>query len=430
MDVIVCGAGPAGSVAALNLAPCWRVLLLDTQKAAVPRPGETLPGAARNLLRDMGLLEAFLCAGHPPCHAFRSTWGAARPLEREAMAAPDGAGWLVDRVRFDEMLRRAATGRGAKVATGYRVRALRRHGVNWEATVDHEGRSFQVKSRLVVDATGRSSRLLSGPAKRRVGKNRMCCSWASSADVRARPGVAQVEAEADGWWYASPLVGGGAFLAFHTDADLPAARGVRGAARLLERAADLPMLGELARHPGWTAESEWGFVACDTSWLEPPAGDGWLAVGDAALAFDPISAQGLFNALHSGLSGAFAIDRFLNGDPLALEQYVAEWRDVLRANIRHQRDWYAAERRWCSNAFWRRRLASQDVNLPELNIGMRGHAKHEPDTQTSSAQPRTRSNAPFAGMTMAAEAIKPSKVSGAAVTAPPFPAGDGFGNPS
>jgi flavin-dependent dehydrogenase len=41
--------------------------------------------------------------------------------------------------------------------------------------------------------------------------------------------------------------------------------------------------------------------------LEPLHGNGWLACGDAALSFDPLSSQGLLTALYSG---KFASDFF------------------------------------------------------------------------------------------------------------------------
>jgi hypothetical protein len=43
------------------------------------------------------------------------------------------------------------------------------------------------------------------------------------------------------------------------------------------------------------------------SWLENAWGENWLAVGDAALAFDPISSQGMFSALYTGLRAAQTI---------------------------------------------------------------------------------------------------------------------------
>src|SRR4051794_21794367 len=57
---------------------------------------------------------------------------------------------------------------------------------------------------------------------------------------------------------------------------------------------------------------------------------GWMAIGDAALAFDPSSSQGLFNALYFGLAAADGA-RFMHGDEIAINEYAAETRSVLAA---------------------------------------------------------------------------------------------------
>lgn len=45
-------------------------------------------------------------------------------------------------------------------------------------------------------------------------------------------------------------------------------------------------------------------VDASTCILSRAAGNGWIAVGDAAMSFDPIASQGLFNALSSALAAA------------------------------------------------------------------------------------------------------------------------------
>ena len=132
------------------------------------------------------------------------------------------------------------------------------------------------------------------------------------------PGVTQIEAEPDGW-YAAPLPRGGGILAFHTDADLPAARIGRSPSVLLERARTLPLLGPLLAGGGWD-DASGGFRAAHGAWLEAPAGDGWIAAGDAALAFDPLAAQGVFNAIYMGLAAAETADRVLGGDAEAARE--------------------------------------------------------------------------------------------------------------
>ena len=77
--VLILGAGPAGSVAALNLAPSRRVIAVERRMGASPRIGEALPPAARRLMTDMGLLDAFLRERHMPCYGNRSVWGVRTP---------------------------------------------------------------------------------------------------------------------------------------------------------------------------------------------------------------------------------------------------------------------------------------------------------------------------------------------------------------
>jgi len=92
--------------------------------------------------------------------------------------------------------------------------------------------------------------------------------------------------------------------------------------------------------------------------LERFAGDGWLAVGDAALAFDPLSSQSLFDALYTGLRGAEAIAADLAGEggaPEARTAYAERLESVRAAYRRHLHLYYRAETRWRDRPFWARR---------------------------------------------------------------------------
>ena len=59
-------------------------------------------------------------------------------------------------------------------------------------------------------------------------------------------------------------------------------------------------------------------VTAESALLSPIAGEGWLAVGDAAASFDPLSSHGIGAALWSGELAAVVLRRFLNGDAAAL----------------------------------------------------------------------------------------------------------------
>lgn len=356
-DVVILGAGPAGCALALNLAPFARVLMVDKGRVQARQVGESLPAAAGRLLRDMGLEEVFLAQGHAACLATRSTWGSNVAFEQDALRNLDGPGWHLDRACFDAWLASVAGQRGAATIAPARLLGVQRLGGaqgQWELSLERMGKPLRVTARLLADASGRDGALARHVGATRQPDGKLVCGWLEGR-ANGPPGISELHAEQEGWWYSSPLPGGRRLLAFHTDADLPAARAAHSGAALLARLAAAPQLQRAASLGNFSADGQHGFCAAHGSALAQPWGEGWLAVGDAALAFDPLSAQGLFNALYTGLAGAEAAHRFLSGESGALAGYGADLLQVRRAYDRHLDAWYRQERRWSDNPFWQRR---------------------------------------------------------------------------
>jgi hypothetical protein len=159
---------------------------------------------------------------------------------------------------------------------------------------------------------------------------------------------------ADGWWYSAPIPGGRRVLAFHSDADLPGIRACRAPAKLPDRLGDARGTARLSADCGFAPDGPHGIAAAHGCALDRPAGPGWLAVGDAALACDPLSSQGLLNALYTGLAAAEAADRTL-GATEASAGYIQTIRRIDDAYRRHLALWYALEQRWPEAPFWSRR---------------------------------------------------------------------------
>lgn len=349
-DVAVVGAGPAGTAAALALAGEARVVLVDRRAEPEDRIGETLPGAARRLLAALGLDPAALLAdGHEPVWARRSVWGAPEPAELDGLADPHGPGWRLDRRRFEGRLRAEAVARGVRLVAPAAARVSRGPD-GW--TVD--AGTVRIAAPVLIDAGGRGGRVGQGSAGRPAAQDRLVCVWTHLPLARPAQAVTYIESEPDGWWYTAPLPGGRRLLAFHTDADLLRATGVHR--RLLERALSLPTLP--AELSGADVGSPGPTRTCAAHGARPPAagGDGWLAVGDASMCFDPLSSQGLFHALYTGLAAGPAALAMLRGDPRAGAEYSTALDPVWDAYAAHRDLYYGMERRWPDSPFWRRRL--------------------------------------------------------------------------
>jgi len=348
-DVVVAGAGPAGSIAARKLARAGLdVLMLDRLRPAGVRLGEVLPGAARRLLVQEGLGELAVASHHAAVTGGLVVWGDDRPVASDALRDPYGAGARLDRARFDAALRDASVAAGS-LWSRTNARHLERLGDDW---VIYRDAGSAVRARIIIDATGRSARLLRllGQPRRR-GAPLTALYQVARPEKSAAMARTLIEARPDGWLYAGKLSDGRWAIGYHT---LPQSA-VRLRACETERAtvlASAPYLSACLGALAW----EGPVVSRDARGLAATAssGPGWFAVGDAVLAFDPIAGQGLFNALRTALAAAEAIITAPTPDTTA---YAAELARVTAIYSERRQALYQAEERWPEQTFWREQRA-------------------------------------------------------------------------
>lgn len=347
VDVAVIGAGPAGAVASRVLALSGSSVVLIDPLSSLSKVGESLPGAARPLLRDMGLLSSLERSSPHPCMGNRVAWGGERLIVHDAIHDPHGPGWHLDRRRFDQELRDAARSAGVQ-GLQERLERVSRIAGGWLLRLS----GTKVHARWLIDASGRASILARRLGVGRIRDQELVAVYAW-ADHQGMDRCTLIESVDNGWWYSALLPDGRRIAALHVCA---------GEAALIRScpAQWLDRLGR-TRHLGVLCDgARWGLPrACDASGgqLQAWSGEGWLAVGDAALAFDPLSSQGMFNALYTGMRGAQAVSDALKGRPDAVESYSATLVRVRQAYLRQIRHYYGSESRWSSEVFWQERRA-------------------------------------------------------------------------
>lgn len=361
-DVIVFGAGPAGSTLSTRLAARYRLLLLERVRsptlerpAADWRIGESLPGAAAVLLRRLQLFDRFVVDGHAVRGASVSVWDVTTPSWVDALLDPNGPGWHLDRVRFDAMLFDAARNAGAVVAPLCGRFQVVRSSNEWH--VYDEWSKQEYRAAVLVDATGSGSALCRSLGLRRHAQDRLV---SVHAQLPALPQdvdrCTRICADRDGWWYSVRVPSGRRVLAFHLDADDLSLRSVRNADSFLLRARRLPLLAEVL--PESLQNLKTRVVPAGSSTLDLRACaelPGLYAIGDAMLTFDPISSQGMFHAMASAEAAAEAIARNLGGDANADSDYFSEMLNV-EARYRAQlAATYSRPLRYREGLFWKRR---------------------------------------------------------------------------
>jgi flavin-dependent dehydrogenase len=304
----------------------------------------------------MGLLDRFLAEQHEPWYCNRSVWGRDEVEEKDFMRDPDGPGWHLDRRRFESWLRAIAIERGAVLLTPATLDRLEQRDKQWLERLKTDNGTVELATRFIIDAGGQSA-----PVARKLGlrptvHQSLVCCWMYGRDGAAGGrGLTYVEAVRDGWFYTAPVPEGRRILAFHTDADLPLARAMSKPNGLLEWLEEARGLASLLPEVGFIPDGESNVTSVRSAALEPAAGEGWLATGDAAISFDPLASQGLFNALFTGLAAAEAADSYLRGHGRSLTQYQQAIRSIFDAYRTRLAAVYAAEKRWPEAPFWRRR---------------------------------------------------------------------------
>lgn len=360
-DAVIAGAGPAGAVAACVLARSGRrVLLADATPPGAFKVGEALPGAATRLLSSLDL-PVLQSGPHAAIGGNLCSWGSSQLIADDFMRHPDGAAWRLDRSRFDADLLAEAIRSGADhCATG--VKTVQRRDDNWIVQLEN---GTVTAARWIVDASGRRAAIARRlGAKRRRDASLIALYRVGTPAAGFELNRTVIEAAPHGWWYAARLPSGAPIAGFHTRSR-HARTIVSGAdwRAALDRTAHVARLlkGAMFDRPLVVLE------ACGAQ-LDRFGGEGWVACGDAAMSFDPISGQGIFSALYGGMEAARVADAGLRGRSAALGAYATRLASIRRLYLARCAGVYRNEGRWAGEPFWQSINRELQVSLDQCPL--------------------------------------------------------------
>ncbi len=103
-------------------------------------------------------------------------------------------------------------------------------------------------------------------------------------------------------------------------------------------------------------------------------GDAWMAVGDAAQAYDPLSSQGIDKALRTASHAGHMIHYAMTDEPQGtagldsrnayIHQYDEQQRQLWSTYLSQREFYYGIQPRWADQPFWQRRRQSASKATP------------------------------------------------------------------
>ncbi|MEM7257436.1 MAG: tryptophan 7-halogenase [Pseudomonadota bacterium] len=367
-DVVIVGAGVAGCATAVAIKrhnPELSVCITDADAASVApasgfvqRIGETLPAQIMLPLRRLGLWEEFLGQCFVKSGGTSALWGDDQPHVNEAIFSALGSGWHLDRKRFDRMFSDAIENYGIRKIENARCQSVaRKHGY-WHLQYKQQP---PVSAVVVIDATGRRATVAQrlGIGRKRfddlLAVYRFYATDCAARNPR-RDTTTLVESAPFGWWYSAGLPDGMRVVAIMADADYVRQhrlREVESFNRCMYSSESV-----WPRLDGMCATSGPVVTSAQSGCLQQIAGDGWLAVGDAAFTFDPLSSLGVFQALRMSILASYAVNDHFKKIDRCFRKYQWFGEQDFQRYLEKRSQYYAHEQRYAHRPFWQRRIAA------------------------------------------------------------------------
>jgi flavin-dependent dehydrogenase len=366
-DVVIIGGGCAGASTALCLLQQGinNIAIIEKSDFSAPRIGETIQPPTAGLLKQLGAWESFLQDAHLPSLGVSSAWGTSDLDFTDFIFKAQGNGWHLDRNRFDKMMLRLALQNGARLFSQLQLTGALWNNGAWLL----ECGATTLKAKFAVDATGRARAFAKLQASNKIhfdDLHGIYTYWEKKQSAESSASShTLVESVENGWWYSALLPDKRLAVAFMTDKAGIKDKGLKEADNYLQNLAYAPQTSRrISQYEmiGLPAVKAAGAYLSDLV-----AGDNWLAVGDSASAFDPLSSYGIHKALQGGINAGACIKAVLNGNRAAINDYEHAVKMEFENFLETRFAYYQMETRWSGHPFWKCRQKLTGIHpLQEL----------------------------------------------------------------
>ncbi len=354
-DVIIVGKGIAGLVLSCLLSQKGIAHVVLGREGNTPdfALAETLPPSAIPLLKKIGLLNLFEHIAIQKTYGYHSLWGSDRVVDHNFyFQSPNAYGLKLNK----RTLLAALEEKQAEFIVTYDHQfRLENQGDSFGVFCNRGPNAYQINGRYVIDATGRNRAVLNSLGINSIEYDTLTAYSCHLPRIKHPSLTHSVFAESfeQGWGIVSGLNEMQNVITLFTDK-------LNLEQSLFKQYTNWPALLSGTRYLKYFLTGDdlvriKGALA-NSSRAASISGPNWLALGDAAMAFDPLSSHGITNAIYTASEAAQTLDLHLNyNQPVALRAYGAALSAIFDQYITNKNRLYAQESRWPESIFWRKR---------------------------------------------------------------------------
>jgi flavin-dependent dehydrogenase len=352
-NVVIIGGGCAGAATALSLVQqgITGIAIIEKSGFAAARIGETIQPPTAGLLKQLGAWDHFLQDAHLPSPGVSSAWGTGDLDYTDFIYKAQGNGWHLDRNAFDKMMLKLALQKGTELFSGLQLTGALWDNDAWQLQCG----AMKITANFVVDATGRNQAFAKLQGSNKIHFDDLHGIYTYWQPKQPSAGFATsqtlVESVENGWWYSALLPNASLAVAFMTDKEVIKEKGLKQTGNYIENLRNAPHTFRRTVH--YEMITTPAVKAAGAYLSDHITGNNWLAAGDCASAFDPLSSYGIHKALQSGMNAAACIKEVFNGNTGALKNYAAILKKEFENFLETRFAYYQMEKRWPQHSFWR-----------------------------------------------------------------------------